>query len=71
MIMIGKEKIANWYKKGLWDKDQVAEAVLGGEIAEEDYAEITGEVYTGAMGLGEYKAFYEAAKEILPEGSEG
>ena len=70
MIMIGKEKIASWYKKKLWDKDQVAEAVLGGEIAEEDYAEITGEVYTGTMGLADYKAFYDAAKEILPEGSD-
>ena len=68
--MIGKEKIANWYKKGLWDKEQVAEAVGMGEITEADYAEITGESYTGTMSLGEYKAFYDAAKEILPEGSD-
>lgn len=69
--MIGKEKIASWYKKKLWDKEQVAEAVQSGELTEEEYAEITGEGYTGVMGLGELKAFYEAAKEILPEGSEG
>ena len=68
--MIGKEKIANWYKKKLWDREQVAEAVGIGEITEEDYTEITGESYTGEVGLAEYKAFYDAAREILPEGSD-
>lgn len=69
-MAIGKENIANWYKKKLWDKDQVAEAVVNGEITEDEYTEITGEAYTGTMGLAEYKAFYDAAKEILPEGSD-
>ena len=68
--MIGKENIRNWYKKDLWDEEQVAEAVGMGEITDEDYAEITGKAYTGTMGLADYKAFYDAAKEILPEGSE-
>ena len=67
--MIGRDKIENWYRKDLWDEDQVAEAVVMGEITEDDYAEITGEAYTGRMGLADYRAFYDAAKEILPEGS--
>ena len=43
--MIGKEKIANWYKKGLWDKDQVAEAVACGELTTAEYEEIMGEAF--------------------------
>ena len=69
-MAIGKEKIAYWHRHGLWDREQVAEAVVNGEITEEEYAEITGEAYTGTMGLAEYKAFYDAAAEILPEGSD-
>ena len=44
--------------------------MVNGELTEEEYAEITGEAYTGTMGLAEYKAFYDAAAEILPEGSD-
>jgi hypothetical protein len=43
--MIGKGKIANWYKKGLWDKDQVAEAVACGELTTAEYEEIMGEAF--------------------------
>ena len=41
-----KAKIAKWYKQGLWSKEQVANAVKKGVISEEDYREITGEVYS-------------------------
>lgn len=40
-----KEKIAKWYKQGLWTAEMVANAVAKGIIAAEDYKEITGEVY--------------------------
>lgn len=53
-----------------WTAEMVEVLVAKGKLTSADYEEITGEVYTGTMGLGEYKAFYEAAKEILPEGSE-
>ena len=41
-----KEKIAKWYKQGLWSKTQVANAVKKGVITAADYEEITGEAYT-------------------------
>lgn len=41
-----KDKIAKWFKQGLWSKTQVANAVKKGVISEEDYREITGEVYS-------------------------
>lgn len=41
-----KEKIAKWYKQGLWSKTQVANAVKKGVITAADYEEITGEVYS-------------------------
>ena len=40
-----KNKIAMWYKHGLWSKAQVANAVKKGVLTPEDYEEITGEVY--------------------------
>ena len=43
--MIGKEKIANWYKKGLWDREQVQEAVTFGELTTAEYEEITKEAF--------------------------
>ena len=39
------EKIAKWYKQGLWDKAKVKNAVEKGVITEEQYKEITGEDY--------------------------
>lgn len=41
-----KDKIAKWFKQGLWSKTQVANAVKKGVISAEDYREITGEVYS-------------------------
>ena len=40
-----KNKIAKWYKQGLWTAAMVANAVKKGVIAAEDYEEICGEVY--------------------------
>ena len=40
-----KEKIAKWYKQGLWTADMVQAAVSKGIITAEDYKEITGEDY--------------------------
>lgn len=37
-----KEKIAKWYKLGLWSADMVANAVAKGIITAEEYEEITG-----------------------------
>lgn len=38
-----KEKIAKWYKQGLWTAEMVQNAVDKGIITPEDYAEIVGE----------------------------
>ena len=35
-----KEKIAKWYKQGLWTKEMVMDAKERGFITEEDYEEI-------------------------------
>lgn len=43
---MNKEKIAKWYKQGLWFAEQVANAVKKGVITAADYEEITGEAYT-------------------------
>lgn len=40
-----KEKIEKWYRQGLWTNTMVYAAVLKGILSEEDYNEITGEVY--------------------------
>lgn len=44
-----KEKIAKWYKQGLWSTDMVANAVgrtfNGVPFTADDYEEITSEVY--------------------------
>lgn len=40
-----KDKIAKWYKQGLWTKDMVRKAVEKKVITKEDYKEITGEDY--------------------------
>ena len=39
-----KEKIAKWYKQGLWTLEMVQNAVAKGVITEDDLAEIIGEV---------------------------
>ena len=38
-----KERIAKWYRQGLWTADMVQNAVTKGIITEEDYAEIVGD----------------------------
>ena len=38
-----KDKIAKWYKQGLWTKAMVAAAVVKGRLTAEDYEQITGE----------------------------
>lgn len=38
-----KDKIAKWYKQGLWTAEMVYQAVEKGVITEEDYLEIVGE----------------------------
>ena len=40
-----KDRITKWYKLGLWTIEMVAEAVEKGVITEDDFKEITGEVY--------------------------
>ena len=40
-----KEKIAKWYKQGLWTPEMVKDAVVKGHITEEKYTEITGKDY--------------------------
>lgn len=40
-----KEKIAKWYKQGLWTKTMVKNAVKKGVLTAGDYAEIVGEAY--------------------------
>lgn len=40
-----KEKIAFWYKPGLWTAAMVKNAVAKGIITAADYEEITGEEY--------------------------
>ena len=40
-----KDKIVKWYKQGLWSAEHVANAVKKGWITEDQYLEITGEVY--------------------------
>ena len=40
-----KEKIAKWYKQGLWSIDMVKNAVIKNIISTIDYIEITGEFY--------------------------
>lgn len=40
-----KEKIAKWYKQGLWTVNMVRNAVVKGIITEEDYYQIIGENY--------------------------
>ena len=39
-----KEKIANWYKQGLWTEEMVRNAVAKGVLTEDDLAEIISEV---------------------------
>lgn len=40
-----KEKIAKWYKQGLWTKVMVRNAVKKGVLTAVDYAEIVEEAY--------------------------
>lgn len=40
-----KEKIAKWYRQGLWTKLMVKNAVKKGVLTAVDYAEIVGEAY--------------------------
>lgn len=39
------EKVRNYYKKGMWSLTQVRNAVIKGWITEDEFEEITGEVY--------------------------
>ena len=41
-----RDKIAKWYKQGLWTDAMVRSAVVKGVITEEDYLSITGEAPT-------------------------
>lgn len=41
-----KDRIAKWYRQGLWTKEMVYNAVKKGVITSEDYKEITGEDYS-------------------------
>ena len=43
-----KNKIAKWYKQGLWTAEMVRNAVVKGIIGPVDYEEITGVAYTQA-----------------------
>ena len=40
-----KEKIAKWYKQGLWTINMVRNAVIKEKISIEDFEDITGELY--------------------------
>lgn len=40
-----RERIATWYKLGLWTKDMVRSAVAKGKLTATEYTEITGEAY--------------------------
>ena len=40
-----KDKIAKWYKQGLWTDEKVQNAVAKGIITEAEYEEITGNSY--------------------------
>lgn len=40
-----KEKIAKWYKQGLWTKTMAKNAVKKGVLTAGDYTEIVGEAY--------------------------
>lgn len=40
--------VKSYYKRGLWSKSRVADAVVKNWITAEEYEEITGEVYPGA-----------------------
>lgn len=40
-----KEKIAKWYKQGLWTKTMVKNAVKKGVLTAGDYTEIVGEAH--------------------------
>ena len=40
-----KDKIARWYKQGLWTVDMVRNAVVKGHITEGEFKEITGQKY--------------------------
>lgn len=42
-----KEKIAKWYKQGLWTAEMVQNAVKKGLITEAEYNEITGKEVQG------------------------
>lgn len=42
-----KDRIAKWYKQGLWTIRMVRSAVEKGVISAEDYEEITGESFAG------------------------
>lgn len=37
--------INEWYKKGLWTKEQVHQATAKGWLTPDEYKEITGEAY--------------------------
>lgn len=40
-----KEKIAKWYRQGLWTKAMVKNAVKKGVLTDGDFTEIVGDAY--------------------------
>lgn len=60
-------KVKDYYDRGLWDKNRVANAVLKGWITADEYEEIVGEVYTGetpSNNSGDYSALKEENKDM-------
>lgn len=47
-MALNKENIKRWYRHGIWDREQVGEAVQCGELSEAEYTEIVGEAYESA-----------------------
>ena len=47
-----KDKIAKWYKQGLWSAEMVGNAVEKGIITAVDFKEITGEDYSTGEASG-------------------
>lgn len=44
-MALNKENIKRWYRHGIWDREQVGEAVQCGELSEAEYEDIVGEAY--------------------------
>lgn len=60
-------KVKDYYDRGLWDKNRVANAVLKGWITADEYEEIVGEAYTGEVpseNSGDYSALKEENEDM-------